>query len=171
MKTKFFKGFMSYLPAMLAITVFILFSGLRQPEYKPSPDVAATQCCTGYNIPANQLKQFMLDSLSGIQFEGGIYSKASLLTTINAIPGTSIYLLNVLKNCSISQGTDLVLTSPTASGVAYVRALCRPCPNPNKPCCSQTVCTPRINWSCINFTSFPQPGAISEQPGTTSSEQ
>ena len=171
MKTKILKPVIANLPALLAIAVFIMFSGLRQPEYKASPEVAATACCSGYNIPTSQLKQFILDSLSsGIQFEGGIYLKSDLLAAINATPGSSIYLMNVLKNCSISQGTDLVLTSPTATGVSFVIAECSPCPNPNKPCCPKRVCAARINRSCINYAPFPVP-LLAESPGTVSADQ
>lgn len=92
----------------------------------------------------------MVDSLHGIQFEGGVYSKASLIAALNKVSGDSVYLMNVLKNCSMSQGTDLALTSPQTTGVVFAKKPnCYPCPG--KACCPQKVCAARINRSCINY--------------------
>lgn len=150
MKRSVVKGIKRNAPLIIALIAFVVFSGNKTPGIKN--DVAAI-CCTGYNIPIDKLKQFMLDSLHSIKFEGGVYSKAKLISAINNIPGDSVYLMNVLKNCNITQGTDLALTSPQATGVAFAsKPGCYPCPP--KACCPSFVCTPSINWSCINFKPF-----------------
>ncbi|MEP6845869.1 MAG: hypothetical protein ABI861_07690 [Panacibacter sp.] len=154
MKTPIFKNLAGNICVIVAISCFLLFSSLN----KDNPSPAASQCCSGYSVPMKKLRQFMLDSSHGIQFEGGVYAKADLIAAINASPGDSVYLMNVLKNCSISQGTDLAITSLAATGVSFVKAKCRPCPNPNKPCCPQKVCVARIDRSCINYLSFPTAG-------------
>jgi hypothetical protein len=150
MNTQILRNLSGNIPAILAISCLLLFASLSKD--KPSP--AATQCCTGYSIAIKKLRQFMLDSLHNIAFPGGVFSKADLITAINANPGDSVYLLTVLNNCSVQQGTDMAMTSLTATGVTFVKAKCRPCPNPNKPCCNVKACVPRINWSCIDFQNF-----------------
>lgn len=152
MKKNFFKPFVPNISTVLAIVCFIIYGSFRQTEDKLSPDVAAGPCCSGYSMSVTNLKQFMLDSLQGIQFEGGVYSKSSLLAAINATPGTSVYLLNVLSNCRISKGTDLAITSPTAAGVAFVRGVCNPCPGLS--CCPNYACVARINRACINYLPY-----------------
>ena len=150
MKQSFLKSIKRNAPLLAALIAFIFFTGNKNPS--DQNDVAG-KCCTGYTISINQLKQFMLDSLHGIQFEGGVYSKQNLIAAINAVPGDSVYLMNILRNCSITQGTDLALTSPQYAGVAFVRkSNCYPCPG--KACCPQSVCVARINRSCINYQIF-----------------
>jgi hypothetical protein len=150
MKQSFIKGIKKNALLITALIAFVFFTGNRNPETKN--DIAG-KCCTGYNISINKLKQFMLDSLHGDQFEGGVYSKANLLAAINETPGDSVYLLNILKNCNVSQGTDLALTSPQAPGVAFVaKPSCYPCPG--KACCPGRVCAARIDRGCINYQTF-----------------
>jgi hypothetical protein len=167
MKTQILKNSFNNLPAVIVIGCFIMFSSLN----KDNPSPAASDCCSGYSVPMKKLRQFMLDSLHGIQFEGGVYAKADLLAAFTASPGDSVYLMNVLKNCAISQGTDLAITSRTATGVSFVNAKCRPCPNPAKPCCPQKVCIARINRSCISYTSFPTAGITETLEFTSLSSQ
>ena len=150
MNTQILRNTSNNIPAILAISCLLLFSSLSKDN--PSPDT--TQCCTGYSITMKKLRQFMLDSLHNIAFPGGVFSKADLIAAINANSGDSIYLVTVLNNCSVLQGTDLAMTSPTTTGVTFVKAKCRPCPNPNKPCCNVKACVPRIDWSCIDFQNF-----------------
>ncbi|HEX5154712.1 MAG TPA: hypothetical protein VFW07_24865 [Parafilimonas sp.] len=151
MKQSFLKGIKKNALLIIAVAAFVIFEGNKKIE---SNNDVASRCCTGYNIDINKLKKFMVDSLHGDQFEGGVYSKSALLTAINAIPGDSIYLMNVLKNCSASQGTDLVLTSPQAGGVVFIsKPGCNPCPG--KPCCNvKKVCVSRIDRQCINYKIF-----------------
>jgi len=166
MKKSFLKKIVPHIPAAIAITCLIIYGSFRQTEDKPSPEVAAKQCCSGYTVPMPNLKQFMLDSLQGIQFEGGVYNKASLIAAINATPGTSVYLLNLLPNCNISKGTDLAITSPAATGVAFVRGLCNPCPGLS--CCPNYACVARINRTCINYLAYPLSQAQTQiQPGNS----
>jgi len=151
MKQSFLKGIKRNAVLVIALMAFVIFTGNKNPGNQN--DLAAGRCCSGYNIAMTKLKQFMLDSLHGIQFEGGVYSKQSLLTAINQIQGDSVYLMNVLKNCSLSQGTDLALTSPQSTGVVFVRKPnCRPCPG--KPCCPSKVCATSIDRGCVNFQSY-----------------
>jgi hypothetical protein len=153
MKQSVVKGIKQNALLIIALIAFVVFSGDKAPGIKND---AAAVCCIGYNIPIDKLKQFMLDSLHSIKFEGGVYSKAKLINAINNIPGDSVYLMNVLKNCDITQGTDLALTSPQAAGVTFAaKPGCTPCPP--KACCSPNVCAPSINWSCINFKTFHGP--------------
>ena len=150
MKQSFIKGMKRNALLIIALIAFVIFTGNKNPGTKN--DVAG-KCCTGYNIPINKLKQFMLDSLHGNQFEGGVYSKQKLLTAINEIAGDSVYLMNILKNCDMAQGTDLALTSPQATGVAFVaKPNCYPCPG--KACCPGRVCAARIDRGCVNYQVF-----------------
>ena len=147
MKQSFIKSVKRNAPLIAALIAFVFFTGNKNPG---DQNEVAGRCCTGYNISMSQLKQFMLDSLHGIQFEGGVYSKQNLITAINELPGDSVYLMNILRNCSMAQGTDLALTSPQSAGVAFVRkSNCYPCPG--KACCPQSACVARINRSCINY--------------------
>ena len=157
MKTTFFKKFTANIPAAIAIFGFLLFSSLNQADEKDTPEVAATQCCTGYSISINKLRQFMLDSLHGDQFEGGVYAKIDLLNAISAVSGDSVYLLNALQNCQLANGTDLALTSPTTPSVSFINAKCRPCPG--RACCPKKVCVARINRGCINYVTYSGPSA------------
>ena len=141
MKQSFIKGIKKNALLIIALIAFVTFSGNKNPGGKN--DVAA-KCCTGYNIPIARFQQFMIDSLHGNQFEGGVYSKESLLMAINETPGDSIYLINILKNCNITKGTDLAITSPQAAGIAFVRqpGNCYPCPG--KPVSAESLrCTHR----------------------------
>jgi len=150
MKTQFLKNVLSNIPAIAAISCFLIFSSLNKDASSPS----ASQCCSGYSMPTANLEKFMLDSLTRFQFEGGIYSKADLLSVINSLSSLddSVYLLNTLINCNTAQGTDLALTS-RHSTVQFVRAKqCHGCPN--KPCCRNSVCVARINRGCINYAPF-----------------
>ncbi len=163
MKQSFIKSIKRNVPLLAALIAFVFFTGNKDPDGQSDP---AGKCCAGYTINMNQLKQFMLDSLHGIQFEGGVYSKQSLITAINEVPGDSVYLMNTLRNCSISQGTDLALTSPQSAGVAFVRkSNCYPCPG--KACCPQSACVARINRSCINYQVYNGFAGGSGLTGTT----
>ena len=147
MKQSFIKGIQKNALLIIAFIAFVFFTGNKNAENKQQP---AERCCSGYNISMNKLKKFMLDSLRGNQFEGSVYSKANLLAAINRIPGDSVYLLNVLKNCNTSQPVDLAITSPQATAVVFAKKPnCYPCPG--KACCPQKVCISRINRSCINY--------------------
>src|SRR5580765_6798195 len=148
MKRQLFKRIKSHVPTIAAFVALVIFTGNAKTD-----NGAAANCCSGYSISMEKLKQFMLDSLHGNQFEGGVYAKTDLLNAINKIPGDSLYIMNVLKNCSIARGTDLAITSPTAQGVVFSRQPnCYPCPG--KACCPQKVCAARINRTCINYVSF-----------------
>lgn len=147
MKKSFPKGIHKNAFLVVAFIAFVVLTGNKKIEHQ---HVADNSCCTGYNIGIGKLKKFMLDSLHGIQFEGGVYSKANLITAINKIAGDSVYLMNALKNCNTSEGTDLALTSPQTPGVVFVRRPgCTPCPG--KVCCGQRVCAARINRGCIDY--------------------
>lgn len=147
MKQSFVKGVQKNALLIIAFVALILFSGNKDAENKQD---LTGKCCTGYNIAMNKLKKFMLDSLRGNQFEGSVYSKANLLAAINQIPGDSVYLLNVLKNCNVSQPVDLAITSRQATAVVFAKKPnCYPCPG--KACCPQKVCISRINRPCINY--------------------
>jgi hypothetical protein len=158
MKQSFVKGIRRNALLIIAVGAFVIFESNKKTqnnnEKTENNNEITARCCTGYNIDINKLKKFMLDSLHGDQFEGGVYSKTSLLAAINQIPGDSVYLLNTLKNCSASQGTDLALTSPQATGVVFVnKPSCYPCPG--KPCCNTSkVCVARIDRSCIDYKIF-----------------
>src|ERR1700760_4304353 len=108
MKQSFIKGIKKNALLIIALIALVIFTGNRNPD--TANDVAG-KCCTGYSISMNKLKQFMLDSLHSNHFEGGVFSKQKLLTAINEIPGDSVYLINISKNCNVSQNTDLALTS------------------------------------------------------------
>jgi hypothetical protein len=150
MKKSFVKGIRKSAFLVIALIAFLIFTGNKKPG---TQNQSAGKCCSGYNIATNKLKKFMLDSLHGIQFEGGVYSKADLIAAINKVSGDSVYLMNVLKNCSTAQGTDLAITSSGTNGVVFVRQPnCYPCPG--KACCPARVCATRINRSCINYQSF-----------------
>jgi hypothetical protein len=158
MKQFVLKGIKNNALLIIALIAFVIFTSNKNPD---SESNITGRCCTGYNISINQLKQFMLDSLHGNQFEGGVYSKQSLLTAINAIPGDSVYLMNILKNCNEAKGTDLALTSLQFTGVSFVRQPnCYPCPG--KACCPQTACAARIDRSCINYKVYNGAAGTSE---------
>ena len=147
MKQSFIKDIQKNALLIIVLIAFVVFTGNKNPD---NENQLGSRWCTGYDISMNKLKKFMLDSLHGNQFEGGVYSKASLLAAINRIAGDSVYLMNVLKNCSMSQGTDIALTSPQTTAMVFVRKPnCYPCPG--KACCPQKVCAARINRSCINY--------------------
>ena len=159
MRTKLFSNLITVLPTAIAIIILILFSSAGKT--KDDKDATATVCCTGYNISVTKLKKFMLDSLHGIQFEGGVYSKSALLDAINATPGDSIYLINGLVDCSLAKGTTLAITSPTANGVSFIGGAgnCRPCPA--KACCHTKLCIVRIKRACIVYQSLSE--AVAEK--------
>src|SRR5436190_22879160 len=98
MKQKFFTNLVTGLPSAIAIIILLVFAGLKQADNKKPPSTEA-QCCFGYQIGMNQVRQFMLDSLKSGSFEGGIYSKADLLKAINKVNGDSLYLMHALLNC------------------------------------------------------------------------
>ena len=77
MKTKFFNACLSNLPAAIAIVSFVLFSSIKQTD-DGSKITAANECCKGYSVNQEDLRKFMLDSLSKSQFEGGLYKKTEL---------------------------------------------------------------------------------------------
>ena len=148
MKYQLMNRIKTHVPAIAAFLALVFFTGNTNHD----KNSVAANCCSGYNISADKLKQFMLDSLHSNQFEGGVYAKADLISAINKIPGDSLYIMNVLKNCSVTKPVDLAITSPTASGVVFTRQPnCYPCPG--KPCCPTKVCVSRINRSCINYVS------------------
>jgi len=150
MKQSFMKGIKHLIPFFTAIIAFVILTGNKNPQ---NAQETAAKCCKGYSIPTDKLKKFMLDSLHTNRFEGGVFSKADLLAAINEIPGDSIYLMNVLKNCNLSRNTDLALTSPQAGGVCFVNnPSCYPCPP--KACCPGKVCAASVDLSCIGFKPF-----------------
>ena len=166
MKTKFSNYLLANIPALLAIGAFIIFSSLGNPEKEHNHDAAlgpTANCCSGYNIQVQNLRKFMIDSLHGIQFEGGVYAKEDIRKAMNAVNGDSVYLLNSMVNCQLGQGTKLAFTCPTTTTVSFVStasALCKPCPG--KACCHQYACVARINRSCINYVPFtPSPLQVS----------
>jgi len=149
MKYQLIKRIKAHAPTMAAVLAFVIFTGNTNRDQK---NVAAN-CCSGYSISMDKLQQFMLDSLHGNQFEGGVYARADLLNALNKIQGDSVYIMNVSKNCNFTRPCDLAITSPTSNGVAFARQpTCYPCPG--KPCCPPKVCASRINRSCIKYTSF-----------------
>ena len=151
MKQSFVKGIKKNAFLVIALIAFIISTGNKNPGTQNQQ--AAGVCCTGYNIPMDKLKKFMVDSLHGNQFEGGVYSKAKLIAAINKVAGDSVYLINVLKNCSMAQGTTLALTSPASTGVVCINNPgCYPCPG--KACCPARVCAARINRTCIIYQSY-----------------
>ncbi|MBG9377661.1 hypothetical protein I5907_15565 [Panacibacter sp. DH6] len=153
MKTKLIQRLGSVIPAAIVFVCFTIFSSLE----KDKKAAAASDCASGYTMTNANLKKFMLDSLRGISFEGGVYAKADLLAAINSLStrDDSVYLVNVLVNCTESNGTDLVLTSRNTDGVMYARAkrICN-CPPP-KPCCRNTACVAKIKRSCITYQPYP----------------
>lgn len=155
MKTKFFKNCISNIPAVAVIFTFLIFSSLKQPGDEPAP--AAKPCCTGYCMPLDSLHRFMQDSLGGIQFEGGTYSKTDLLVAINHLNNgdDSLYILNVLVGCDVTKGTDLVITSKHTPGVNFISKTKRGCTDcPPKACCPKSVGVARIIRGCIDYKDY-----------------
>jgi hypothetical protein len=148
MKQSFIKGIQKNALLLIAVIAFVLLAGNKNIDNNHRVD---GDCCTKKTVDIKNLKKFMVDSLHGDQFEGGVYSKANLITAINRVSGDSVYLINVLKNCNVSQGTDLALTSPQTTGVVFVgKPGCPHCPG--KPCCNiAKVCIWNIDRSCTNF--------------------
>ena len=150
MKQSFIKGIKHLIPFFIAIIAFVILAGNKNPQ---SAQEVASKCCKGYSIPIDKLKKFMLDSLHTNRFGGGVFSKADLLAAINEIPGDSIYLMTVLKNCNLSRNNDLALTSQQAGGVCFVsKPGCYPCPP--KSCCPASVCAASVDMSCLDFKTF-----------------
>jgi hypothetical protein len=170
MKTNFSKKFIANIPATVAILSFFLLGSLRQIN-DTNDEAAAKQCCFGYCVVVDKLQQFMIDSLKGNQFEGGIYSKADLINALSHIPCDSVYLMNVLLNCQVSKGTALAITSPCDTAFTIVHRIgkknCYPCPR--KACCDQKFGVARINRGCINYKVFN--GAALEDQNSVSSAQ
>src|SRR6478609_7384507 len=83
---------------LIAFIAFVLLAGNKNIDHDHG---VAGDCCTKKTVDIRNLKKFMIDSLHGDQFEGGVYSKANLITAINKVSGDSVYLINVLKNCSV----------------------------------------------------------------------
>jgi len=157
MKQSFIKGIQKNALLLIAFIAFVLLAGNKNIDHDHG---VAGDCCTKKTVDIRNLKKFMIDSLHGDQFEGGVYSKANLITAINKVSGDSVYLINVLKNCSVSQGTDLALTSPQTTGVVFVsKPGCPYCPG--KPCCNiSKVCIWDIDRSCTNFQFDAIPGDV-----------
>jgi hypothetical protein len=156
MKTKFFNGCISYLPTAIAIVSFVLFTSIKATDGRDDAAPSAKECCVGYSIPINKLKQFMLDSLHKIKFQGGVYSKKDLLNSIKALPDNddSVFLLTVLENFQSDNqpNTDLAITSPSAPDVIF---LTRPCYcHPIKPCCKRKIRIATVNWNCISYIQY-----------------
>ena len=148
MKRQLIKKIKAHAFVIAAFLALVIFSGNTKDEKN-----VAANCCSGYTVTTDKLQQFMLDSLHGNQFEGGVFSKADLLSAINKIPGDSLYILNLSKNCNLNRPCDLAITSPTANGVAFAKQpICYPCPG--KACCPTKACVARINRSCIKYASF-----------------
>ena len=164
MKRQLIKKIKAHAPAIVAFLALVIFTG----NAKDKKEVTAN-CCSGYTITMDKLQKFMLDSLHANQFEGGVYSKQELLAAINNIPGDSLYLMNVSKNCNLNRPCDLAITSPTANGVAFAKQpICYPCPG--KACCPTKACVARINRTCIKYTSF-QGFTGTSMPTTTAAEE
>lgn len=149
MRTTLFNNCISNITAAVAAMSFLLFGSIKVPDDKPCNTANDKECCSGYSIDVSNLKRFMLDSLNGFQYEGGAYSKNDLLWSIQETPGDTLYLLNILT----SQITDLVVTSPTAQGVNFVRlgrlGYCSPCPQ--RACCPRNVKAARIKRGSIRY--------------------
>lgn len=166
MKQSFVKGIQRNALLIIALVAFVVFTGNKKVEHNGHR--VEGDCCTKKTVDIRNLKKFMTDSLHGDQFEGGVYSKDNLIKAINRVSGDSVYLMNVLKNCSASQGTDLVLTSPQTTGVVFVsKPGCPYCPG--KPCCNiNKVCIWSIDRLCTNLQSdaitgdFPAPATDSK---------
>lgn len=170
MKTSPFKSIIARIPSFLAIGCIIILATSVQPkkEVKDEPvaSAAAIRCCWGYSIPADKLRQFMLDSLKSGAFEGGIYSKRDLLKAINSISGDSVYLMNAWLDCVLNEGNGMFITSPTGQlQIVSKNPYCAPCPG--RACCPQRICASRINRTCINYK---QPGSIVDNSSAIETE-
>ena len=170
MKTNFFKKCIANISATAAILSFLLFSSLRDID-ENNNEAAVKQCCFGYCVPLDKLHKFMIDSLKGNQFEGGIYSKADLMDALSNMPGDSVFLMNVLLSCQLGKGTALVIASPKDTAIAIVhrkgKSNCYPCPR--KACCDLKYGVARINRGCINYIIFG--GSALEDQNSVSSSQ
>ena len=98
MKRQLIKKIKAHAFVIAAFLGLVIFSGNTKDEKN-----VAANCCSGYTVTADKLQQFMLDSLHSNQFEGGVFSKADLLSAINKIPGDSLYILNLSKNCNLNR--------------------------------------------------------------------
>lgn len=162
MKNSSFNSLSSMAPTIIAIICFVVLAASVQPQKKAANTAAVTPCCLGYSIPMNQLRQFMLDSLKTGSFEGGIYSKKDLLKAVNSVNGDSVYLMNVMLNCLLSEGNGMIVASPNTGDVRIISRdpYCAPCPQ--RACCPQKICATRINRSCIKYRDLNGITGISE---------
>ena len=141
------------LPAITAFGCLFFFGSLDQAPATQANATAASDCAKGYIISLEELHKFMIDSLAGTQFEGGIYSRADLISILQDIPGDSVYIMNVLNNCQLAQGTDLAITSKATINVRFARKKkCIGCPG--KACCGRGVCAVNINRLCVPYTDY-----------------
>ena len=164
MNHQLIKRIKAHAPTVAAFLALVIFTGNAKHEKE-----VTANCCSGYSISIDKLQQFMLDSLHGNQFEGGVFAKADLLNAINKISGDSLYLMNLAKNCSFNRPCDLAITSPTANGVVFTRQPnCYPCPG--KACCPAKACVARINRTCIKYTSL-QAFTGTGKPSTIAAEE
>lgn len=173
MRTTILKNCVSNIPAAVAIIIFMLFSSLRQTDDKDKQAPAVIKCCTGLCLPIEDLHKFMLDSLQGIEFEGGVYSKQDLREAINKLNNIddSVFILNVLVNCNAAKRTALAVTSRHTNGVRFVSKTKRPCEDcPPKACCPKKVGIARIKRDCINYMDFNKANAENEADVLSSSQ-
>lgn len=151
MRTKLLSNLIGSLPATIAIVILLLFSSAGKTKDSKDLQSVEEQCCGGYRITINQLRQFMLDSLSTGAFEGGIYAKRDLLKAINNTGGDSVYMMNGLIDCILNEGNGMFITSPETGTVHVIskNPYCVPCPG--KACCPQAICATRIRRACVKF--------------------
>lgn len=145
--------------AIIAICAFVVLGSLSNPAELPAKNNIAANCQEGYSVQSGKLKQFMLDSLATRRYEGGIYSKQQLLRVLNALPGDSVYLVNGVFGCELSNGTGLAITSPGFAGIAYLgwwgSGYCYPCPL--RACCPRFFCLARIDRVNISYLPYNTP--------------
>ncbi|NNV54359.1 hypothetical protein [Limnovirga soli] len=163
MKKQFYKGLQQNFVAILAISAFIFFGSMNNPNETAIANSTAAASSTGYSISLSNLKKFMIDSLGTKNYEGGMYSKQDLLRVLNSFTSDTVYLLNGMLGCDVARGTGLALASPSSASVGFVNwyaaGYCYPCPL--RACCPKKFCVINTNRRFVDYIPYTSSGFTS----------
>jgi hypothetical protein len=150
--------------AIFSISAFIIMGSMHNPAPAAKP-AENNSCGTGYSIPLNNVRKFMIDSLGTKQYEGGIFKKSDLIMLLNSMKSDTVYIMNGMFGCDFSKGTGLAITSPQNANVGFLGwysvGYCYPCPL--RACCPKKFCVINTHRDCATY--LPYPSGVSSGKG------
>lgn len=152
--------------AIIAICTFIVMGSMHHPKPFSADEIAANPCGTGYSVPLAKLRQFMIDSLGTMRYEGGIFKKSDLMMLLDSMSSDTVYIMNGMFGCNIANGTGLAITSPQNSKVGflgwYAVGYCYPCPL--RACCPKRFCVINTRRDCAVYLPYRSAFSLTSNP-------